>query len=307
MRFGLRYPILYRTVIVVVLSVIMTSVAAQELMPRAYWPAPKGTNLLVVGYQHSSGDVITDQTLPVDGVDSRLHFAQITYQRTFSLFDRSANIQFNLPYSWGVTEGEFEGEFVDRELSAFSDARVLLSVNLLGAPSMDRKGFLALRAKPHPILGASILIQAPTGGYDPDKLINVGSNRWSTKLALGGIWPIRPTWLLEADLGVWLFGDNDEFVSTTRQQDPIYSGALYLVKRIKPGLWASLDLNYYSGGRSTIDDEARSDWQRNSRIGATLLFPVTTRHAIRVSASTGIATKTGGDYNTFSLAYARAW
>jgi hypothetical protein len=113
--------------------------------------------------------------------------------------------------------------------------------------------------------------------------------------------------LLEVDLGVWLFGDNDEFVGTTRQQDPIYSAAFYLVKRIKPGLWASLDLNYYSGGRSTIDDEARSDWQRNSRIGATLLFPVTTRHAIRVSASTGITTRTGGDYNTFSLAYARAW
>ena len=305
MLFGLRYPILYRTVIVVVLSVVTSSVAAQELVPRAYWPAPKGTNLLVVSYQHSSGDVVTDRTLPVDGVDSKLHFAQITYQRTFSLFDRSSNIQFSLPYSWGVTEGEFEGEFVDRELSAFSDARVLLSVNLLGAPSMDAKEFQALRSKPRPILGASILIQAPTGGYDPDKYINVGSNRWSTKLALGGIWPIRPAWLLEADLGIWFFGENDEFVGTTRQQDPIYSAEFHLVKRIRPGFWASLDLNYYSGGRTTIDNDARFDRQRNSRFGATLLVPVRGHHAIRGSASTGIATSAGGDYNTFSLAYAR--
>jgi len=307
MLYSLRRAILYRTVVVIVLSVVTSSVTAQELMPRAYWPAPKGTNLIVAGYQHSSGDVMTDQTLPIDGVDSELNFAQITYQRTFSLFDRSANIQFNLPYAWGVTKGEVEGEFMEREVSALSDARVLLSVNLLGAPSMDGKEFQALRAKPRPILGASILIQAPTGEYDPDKVINVGTNRWSTKLALGGIWPIRPTWLLEVEAGVWLFSDNDEFVGTTRQQDPIYSAAFYLVKRIRPGFWASLDLNYYSGGRSTIDGDARFDWQRNSRIGATLLFPVRGHHAIRVSASTGITTRTGGDYNTFSIAYARAW
>ena len=307
MLLGLPCSILYRMVIAVVLSVVTSAVTAQELMPRAYWPAPKGTNLLVVSYQHSSGDVITDQTLPIDGVDSNLNYAQITYQRTFSLFDRSANIQFNLPYTWGVTEGEVEGEYMKRELSALSDARVLLSVNLIGAPSMDGKGFQALRAKPRPILGASILIQAPTGEYDPDKVINVGSNRWSTKLELGGIWPIRPTWLLETDVGVWLFGDNDEFVGSTRQQDPIYSAAFYLVKRIRPGFWASLDLNYYSGGRTTIDNEERFDWQRNSRLGATLLFPVRGHHAIRVSVSTGIATETGGDYNTFSLAYARVW
>ena len=153
MRFGLRYPILYRTVIVVVLSVFTTSVAAQELMPRAYWPAPKGTNLLVVGYQHSSGDVMTDQTLPVDGVDSRLNFAQITYQRTFSLFDRSANIQLNLPYTWGVTEGEVEGEFTKRELSALSDARVLLSVNLLGAPSNGQEGISGVARQAAPDSG----------------------------------------------------------------------------------------------------------------------------------------------------------
>jgi hypothetical protein len=305
--FGLRYPTLYRTIIVVVLSVVTSSVAAQELVPRAYWPAPNGTNLLVASYQYSSGDVVTDQTLPVDGVDSKLNFAQVTYQRTFSLFDRSANIQLNLPYSWGVTEGEVEGEFVDRELSTLSDARVLLAVNLLGAPSMDAKEFQALRAKPRPIIGASILIQVPTGGYDPDYIINVGSNRWSTKLAVGGIWPIRPTWLFEAEVGVWLFGENDDFVGTTRTQDSIYSAQLHLVKRIKAGFWASLDLNYYSGGRTTIDNDTRLDGQQNSRFGATLLFPVRAHDAIRVSISTGIVTSAGGDHDTFILAYGHAW
>ncbi len=42
---------------------------AQELTPRAYWPAPEGTKVVVLGYQFSSGDVVTDPSLPIRGVD----------------------------------------------------------------------------------------------------------------------------------------------------------------------------------------------------------------------------------------------
>ena len=63
---------------------------------------------------------------------------------------------------------------------------------------MTREDFIALRADPHPIVGASIKVIAPTGQYDPDRLINVGANRWATRLQLGTIIPLRPLWLLEA-------------------------------------------------------------------------------------------------------------
>jgi len=188
---GLLAPI-----VVAVFSVWTFTAAGQELVPRAYWPAPKGTNFLVLGYQYSSGDIVTDASLPVTGVDSSINFAQLTYQRTLSLFDRTANIQFNLPYTWGTTEGVAEGEYRSRDISAMSDVRILLSVNLLGAPSMDVAGFRALRAKPRTIIGASVLVQSPTGDYEADKVINASSNRWVFKLATGVIWPVRPTWLL---------------------------------------------------------------------------------------------------------------
>ena len=182
-------------------SLWTASAAAQELAPRAYWPAPNGTNLLVVGYQYSSGDVVIDPTLPLSGADSTINYVQVTYQHTLSLFDRTANLQFNLPYAWGTTTGDIEGEFRRRDLSAFGDARMLLSINLRGAPSMDAAGFQALRAEPRTIIGASILVQPPTGAYEPDKVINTGTNRWAFKLATGVIWPVRPRWLVEADVG----------------------------------------------------------------------------------------------------------
>lgn len=284
-----------------------TTTSAQELAPRAYWPAPKGTNVLVLGYQYSGGDIVADPSLPITGVDSNINFAQVSYQRTLSLFGRTTNMQLNLPYTWGSAEGFAEGEFRSRHISAIADARVRLSVNLLGAPTMDATGFQALRAKPRTIIGASVLVQAPTGGYQPDKLINAGTNRWAVKPALGVIWPVRPTWLVEFELGAWFFGDNDNFLGTTRQQDPILSSEFHLVKRIRPGFWASLDVNYYVGGRTTVDQIERGDLQRNSRIGGTMVFPFKGRQAIRVGYSTGIVTESGGDFESFSLNYLYVW
>ena len=96
--------------------------------------------------------------------------------------------------------------------------------------------FQELRRSPHPILGASLKVQAPTGHYEADKLINVGTNRWSAKAELGYILPVKPKWLLEFEFGTWFFGDNDEFLGVTREQEPIFSFQFHLVKRFKPGL-----------------------------------------------------------------------
>ncbi len=283
------------------------AVPAQELNPRAYWPAPKGTNVLVVGYQGSSGDVVTDASLPITGVEADIDFAQVTYQRTLSLLNRTANLQLNVPYTRGSVEGFAEGEFRSRQFSELSDARFLISINLRGAPTMDAAGFQALRANPRTIFGASILVQARTGSYEPDKLINAGTNRWAVKPAIGAIWPVRPTWLLEFDLGVWIYGDNDEFLGTTRKQDPIIAAEFHVVKRIRPGFWAALDFTYYAGGQTTVGGNERDDRQENTRLGGTMLFPFKSQHAIRASYSTGVVTTAGGDFDNFSLSYVYVW
>ena len=282
-------------------------VAAQELTPRAYWPAPNGTNVLVVGYQYSGGDVLTDPSLPVTGVESDISLAQVTYLNVVSLFDRTASLQFSLPYTWATSEGFLEGELRSRTISGKGDARVRFAINLSGAPTMDAAGFQALRASPRTIVGASVLVQIPIGEYEEDKLINAGTNRWAVKPAIGLIWPLYPTWLLEFELGTWFFGDNDEFLGTTRQQDPIVTSQFHLIKRIRPGFWASLDATYYAGGRTTVGGTERADLQRNSRIGATVAFPFKRRHAVKLTYSTGVVTESSGDFNIASLSYLYVW
>ena len=139
--------------------------AAQELSPRAYWPAPKGTKLAVAGYAYSFGDVLTDPSLPITGVDSRIHSVALAYLQTISLWGRTANFVVELPYVRGTTEGTLESVPGRREFSGIGDLGITLSVNLRSAPSMNPADFQRLRENPHPIFGASAKILVPTGHY----------------------------------------------------------------------------------------------------------------------------------------------
>jgi len=287
----------------VVCSLWAAGAAAQELSPRSYWPAPRGTKILVSGYIYSSGDVLTDPSLPVYNVDSRIHTAVLGYLQTFSLWGRTTNIVAELPYSRGTTKGFVFGDPARRDFSGFSDLAITLAVNLHGAPSMTRADFREFRANPRPILGASLKVLAPTGHYDDDKLINVGANRWAVKPELGYIIPLKPTWVLEFEAGAWFFSDDDDFLNGKREQHPIFAAEVHLVKRIRPGFWASLEANYFAGGRQTIGGNEHSDVQRNSRIGGTVVFPFAGRHAIKIGFSRGWVTDFGNDFDQLLVSH----
>ena len=168
---------------------------------------------------------------------------------------------------------------------------------------MTRAEFQELRKNPHPIVGASVRVLAPTGNYSPDKVFNVGAHRWAVKTELGTIFPFSPPWHLELEVGAWLFGDNVEFLGMTREQRPVLSLETHLVRRFWPGFWASLDANFYGGGRSIVDGAELEDLQRNSRLGVTVVFPFRRRHALKASYSWGVVTESGGNFSSFVVAY----
>ena len=253
-----RKPCFVPALSCVFLSVLAVSVSAQELTPRTYWPAPHGTKFVVVGYSHSTGDIVTDPSLPLVGVDSTIDTGILAYQQTVNLAGRTTNIQFELPYVHGNTTGEFQGQAASREVSGIGDFSATLSVNLMGAPSMTKSEFQEFRKNPKPILATSIKVVAPTGEYDADKLINIGTNRWAAKLKLGYLVPMPAKTVLEMAAGVWIFEDNDEFVGSTREQEPVGALDLSVVKRFRPGFWGSIDANYYLGGRTTVDGNKRA-------------------------------------------------
>ena len=285
------------------MTITVYSVKAQELSPRAYWPTPKGTMVGVLGYSYSWGDVLMDPSLPITGVDSRIHVGFAAYLQTLSVFGRTTNFLIEIPYINGNSKGLLSGEPRSRNISGIADIGITLATNLIGAPSMTPKEFQELRANPHPILGASLKVLIPTGVYETDKLINVGANRWAIKTELGYMIPLENKWLLELELGVWFFADNDEFLGVTRKQKPVIATEIHLVRRFKPGFWGALDLNFFTGGQTTVGGKLSADLQRNARVGVTIVYPFASRQALKFGFSMGMLTKSGGDFYSTLLSY----
>jgi hypothetical protein len=243
-----------------------TPASAQELTPRAYAPSPTGGNIVVLGYGRSTGEVLFDPALPFDDVDATVNGTSLLYGRTFGLLGRSANAGLVLPYVWGEVEGLVEGEYHQVTRSGLGDLRAQLTVNLLGGPALAPKEFASNR--PDTVLGLSVAVSAPTGQYDPSKLINIGGNRWSFKPQLG-VSTTAGRWYLELYGGVWLFGANSDFYGgSLREQDPLGTFQAHVSYTFKPRLWLAGNATFYTGGRTTLDGLVKADLQRNSRLGA---------------------------------------
>jgi hypothetical protein len=293
------------TLLAAVLAGVGLGAAAQELEPRAYSPNPTGVNFAGLAYAHTSGEVVFDASLPFSDVEAKLESTSLAYIRTFGLFGRAASAGVALPYVWGSVEGNVGEDFRRITRSGLADVRLRLAANVLGGPALEPRAFAARR--PKTALGASLVVVAPTGQYDPAKLVNIGSNRWAVKPELGLSQPWRHL-TLEAYAGVWLFGDNDDFFGGQhREQDPLGSFQAHVAYTFKPRLWLSADANYYTGGRTRLDGRTNADLQQNSRVGITLAVPAGRRHSFKVAWATGFTTRVGGNFDTLAVAWQTLW
>lgn len=278
---------------------------AQELEPRAYSPNPVGLNFATVGYAHSSGDVLSDPSLPLDDVHASLNAVSVGYGRTFGLFGRGAAVLLGLPQVWADVAGNIGEDRRSTSRTGLADARVRLTVNLLGGEALSPAEFA--KREPGPLLGASLIVVAPTGEYLPDRLINIGSNRWAFKPELGFSYPIG-RWYFDVAAGVWLFTGNDDFYGgSLREQDPVTTLQGHVVYVFRPRLWLAVDATYYEGGRTVIDGVPRADLQANSRIGLTLAVPLNARQSLKFAWSEGATTRIGGDFSSYGVVWQYAW
>lgn len=297
-RMNLRLPFL--------VSLLLCRFAgAQELEPRAYSANPAGVHYVVLGYGHSTGDVVFDASLPFRDVEATLHTSSLGYSHTFGLFGRLAGATVAQPYVWGKVEGNVAEEFRRITRSGLADLRFRFALNIVGGPALRPPEFAT--RKPGTTLGASLSVVAPTGQYDPAKLINLGSNRWSVKPELGLSHP-QGRWTFEVSAGTWFFSANDDFYGgSRREQDLIGTLQGHVGYTFKPRLWLAADATYYAGGRASIDGIRKDGSQQNSRLGLTLSLPVTRRHSVKAAWATGFTTRIGGDFDTFSVAWQYFW
>ena len=286
-------------------AAIASTAVGQEMEPRAYSPAPTGTQFVLVSYGYQSGDVLLDSSLPLKDVTINLNAASVGYGHTFDLMGRQANIAVLVPYLWGTARGTvFEDQVMVRR-SGGGDMRVRFSTLLKGGEARSPEEFA--KRKPSMIIGASVSMIVPTGQYDPERLVNPSSNRWAFKPEMGISIP-KGRWTFEANGGAWLFTTNNSFLGTShREQKPMASFQGGVIYTLRPRMWVSGNATFYTGGSTVLDGTANEDRQRNARIGATFSLPLNQRQSLKVVWAKGVTTRIGGKLNTIAVAWQYAW
>jgi len=220
------------------------------------------------------------------------------------VWGRSAKLDIVLPYAWVSGSADVAGQRRDRYTDGFGDARVRFSALLYGGPALTLAEFADY--KPDLIVGASLAVTLPTGHYDSDKLVNIGTNRWSVKPELGISKTFGPL-TLELEPSVTFYTDNNNFLGGKKlEKEPLYAVQGHAIYHTRFGLWAAVDVTYYGGGRTTVDGEKGAEPQ-NLRVGATLAIPVTRQHSVKLYASTGAFARVGGDFTTAGIAWQFRW
>lgn len=206
------------------------------------------------------------------------------------------------PYAWGEISADVAGVRQTQDLNGLSDPRIKLSVGLHGAPALTLEQFA--NRPTGIIVVASLTTTPPIGQYDPERLVNIGYNRWGFKPEIGLSRTLK-AWTIEGSLGAWFYTKNESYFpgNGVRRQDEIFTVRGHLSYSFKSRRWASFDATWFSGGETETNGVKNGDEQDNTRLGATFSQPLGARQSLKFTYSTGATTRRGSDFDTFNIVW----
>lgn len=297
-----RRQAIQQVVTALLVTIVPGAAAPQELEPRALQNVPIGVHFVVLAAGYSRGNILFDPTIPVTDAKADVWSATVGLVRAVDLFGLSGRIGVVLPTVTGQWKGTIGGVDTSTSRTGLADPRVLLAVNFLGAPALTLSEMSGYRHET--VAGLQVTVALPLGQYDPKRLINLGSNRWTFAPRLGISHALGRRWLVEGYAGATFFTTNPDFFGgVILTQDPFFEAHADVIYSIRvPDIWLALSAGYGWGGRATIDAVPKEPLQ-NARSSAVLRLPLARRHGLKLVYISGLTTKLGADFDTFQLAY----
>jgi hypothetical protein len=258
-----RYVHLATLALVGLVCLLPAEAEAQGDGPRVHLPAPAGMNALSLTYMDLASNMNFTQDILIEDAAIESDVTALNYNRFFSLGGRFAEIW--VAPIWGTVRGSIQvgddpppiipfppGASLEvPSVSGLADPYVALKVGLLGAPALPPEQFIQHKQsfQIHALVGAFL----PLGKYDGDRLLNLGTNRWTFRLGLPIGNPAKQTYW-EIVPSINLFTDNDDpFGADRREQDLLGVLETHLSHNFTKELWGSADLRYQHGGETTTD------------------------------------------------------
>ena len=251
--------------VAVFVMMIFPSTSDAQAPPRFYWKNLIGGNAVPLIYMDISGNAN-----PLDGAQFVIPESNISasialggYARTFTLFNRPAMAAALLPVGRVSGEGSLFGKTFSQSTSGYGDPTLEFVIGLIGPPPIKNIPD-AMRYEPGFSLDLLVDLIVPIGEYDEDEALNMGLNRWYGRVAAPIVWQLG-SWVpgrrttLEFLPSIWLYGDNSDFVGHQLSTDPKFQVEGHLTRDFHKHLWGSVDMNYVSGGKSSIDGVSGED------------------------------------------------
>jgi hypothetical protein len=278
---------------------------AQELEPRLLTNVPVGSNFALAGYGFASGNLLLDPAVPIEGLNSNLHTFVGAYIRSIDVFGLAGKVDAVLPFALGDWTGEFGGQDSSRSIDGFGDPRVRMSVNFVGSPALGKDSWADWEQRT--IVGASLQLVMPLGQYDPSRLINLGSNRWTFRPQVG-LSHAMGLWILEGAVAAWLFTDNQDFFGGLElEQRPLFTFKSHLIRSLSGGWWLSLGAGYGTGGRTLVEGIERDTHISTFRFSGTLAAPLGRGHTLKLVLTSGVRQERGPDFDAVAITYQYLW
>lgn len=278
---------------------------AQTLEPKLYANTPIGVNAVMIGAGHTQGALPENQSLGLDDPNLKINSAIIVFGRAFDILGHNAKFDLIMPYSKLSGTAQQYGKDVGREVTGLGDAKVRFTFNLLGAPALTLQEFASYQQDT--IIGVSVQTTIPTGQYDSSKLVNIGTNRWSIKPAIG-ISKRVSDYTFEFTADAEFYTQNDDFYGgSTRKQEPIYSAQVHALYTFRRGMWLAVGATYYRGGEYINDGVGTGNQLRNSRLGVTFAMPIDKQNSIKIYGNSGINVRYGSDFDAIGIAWQYIW
>ncbi len=296
---------------------------------RAYWKARDGAHVVSVQYLFLDMVATDTQTFdpahfiyPNSKAEAKLFMA--SYAHHFTLFNRPSsvalnllggsadvNVDTNLVPSPFLPSGITPGASFSQSASGYGDPTVQLDVNLFGTPPLISNVDL-VNYEPTWTLDAAVMLAAPIGQYDGDRLINIGLNRFYGRFALPmkyhlGAFAAGYKTSIELTPSVWLFGQNDDFLGQTLENDPLWQVEAHVTHDLTRSFYGSVDLLYRRGFQSEIDGIGVGDELEVGNLGLTLNYQLTNNFVMRAGYSSNVFGDDGLDNSVVRLQLVYGW
>jgi len=236
--------------------------------PRVFWAVPVDTNVITPMYFYIDSNYGLDSSLVVPKAEFKTNVAALMYTRAISVGGNLGSVSVIVP---GAKVDASLGNLsaLQGESSGLGDITVMGVMSLMGAPAYAKEEFASY--VPETIVDLLLAVTAPTGEYDKDKIINLGTNRWSVRVGAPimhffSTGPGNST-TLEVQPSVTFFTDNDD---VSLEQDPMYRLEAHVTHDFSMMLWGSVDAIYTTGGETTINGIEKDNSQRSLGLGVSL-------------------------------------